>query len=105
MLVAAVTTIPGALPPFPAEVRLLKSNWILRCSRCKAHRRLDAGTLCPMVNIAGSMGPVLMCCGSIMNAKLLKGVVTDHKCGAKCRTSKGHVCECSCGGKNHGRDA
>jgi len=57
-----------------------------------------------MVNIGG-MGPVVMCCGSMMNAKLLKGIATEHKCGAKCRTSKGHVCECSCGGKNHGRDA
>ena len=28
--------------------------------------------------------------------------VTEHKCGAKCVNSKGHVCECSCGGKNHG---
>ena len=24
------------------------------------------------------------------------------KCGAKCTDAKGHVCECSCGGKNHG---
>lgn len=23
-------------------------------------------------------------------------------CSAKCRSSKGHLCECSCGGKNHG---
>lgn len=24
------------------------------------------------------------------------------KCGAKCRSSKGPQCDCSCGGKNHG---
>lgn len=24
------------------------------------------------------------------------------KCNAKCLESTGHVCECSCGGKNHG---
>lgn len=25
-----------------------------------------------------------------------------HKCDARCRNAKGHNCECSCGGKNHG---
>lgn len=26
-----------------------------------------------------------------------------HKCDARCRHAKGHSCECSCGGANHGR--
>ena len=25
-----------------------------------------------------------------------------HKCDARCLNAKGHQCECSCGGKNHG---
>ncbi len=25
-----------------------------------------------------------------------------HKCDARCASATGHVCECSCGGKNHG---
>ena len=25
-----------------------------------------------------------------------------HKCDARCMNAKGHNCECSCGGKNHG---
>jgi hypothetical protein len=25
-----------------------------------------------------------------------------HKCDARCLNAKGHNCECSCGGKNHG---
>jgi hypothetical protein len=25
-----------------------------------------------------------------------------HQCDARCRYAKGHSCECSCGGKNHG---
>jgi hypothetical protein len=25
-----------------------------------------------------------------------------HKCDARCQHAKGHNCECSCGGKNHG---
>lgn len=26
-----------------------------------------------------------------------------HECGPKCVAAKGHLCECSCGGKNHGK--
>lgn len=33
----------------------------------------------------------------------VQGTVTEHKCGAKCLSSKGPVCECSCGGANHGK--
>lgn len=33
---------------------------------------------------------------------VVKGVKTEHKCGAKCRSSKSGKCECSCGGVNHG---
>jgi hypothetical protein len=25
-----------------------------------------------------------------------------HKCDSRCQHAKGHSCECSCGGKNHG---
>lgn len=28
-----------------------------------------------------------------------------HKCDARCQNSKGHVCECECGGKYHGINA
>jgi len=28
-----------------------------------------------------------------------------HKCDARCQNAKGHVCECSCGGKYHGINA
>ena len=27
---------------------------------------------------------------------------SKHKCDARCRNAKGHNCECSCGGENHG---
>ncbi len=30
------------------------------------------------------------------------GRKTEHKCGAKCLNSTGFVCDCSCGGANHG---
>lgn len=28
-----------------------------------------------------------------------------HKCDSRCRSAKGHDCECSCGGQFHGADA
>lgn len=28
-----------------------------------------------------------------------------HKCDARCQNAKGHVCECACGGKNHGANS
>ncbi len=28
----------------------------------------------------------------------------DHKCDVRCTSAKGHNCECSCGGANHGAD-
>jgi hypothetical protein len=37
------------------------------------------------------------------NAKRVEGFVTDTKCDARCQGAKGHMCECSCGGKNHGQ--
>jgi hypothetical protein len=48
---------------------------------------------------------VLNCkgCGEPKWAWPVKGVVsTKHECNAKCLSSTGFACECSCGGKNHG---
>jgi len=33
----------------------------------------------------------------------MEGTVTDFQCDARCENAKGHVCECSCGGMNHGK--
>lgn len=80
--------------------KTLKRTWICRCRACKAHRRVEAGTEVEMWN--GK--PCVRCeCGAgTMVAKPLQGRVTDHECNARCMASKGHVCECSCGGANHG---
>ena len=79
-------------------MRTLKRTWIARCS-CKAHRRIEKGTTVKMWNAK----PSVRCdCGKSMAAKLLRGTTSDHACGARCMGSKGHVCECSCGGANHG---
>ena len=45
--------------------------------------------------------PCPKCSRSILLSPVY-GIVTDHKCDAKCLNSKGHICECSCGGRNHG---
>ena len=105
MVLMNATTIPMALPRYLCEVRPVRRDWILRCTKCKSHVRLDVGTVAPVANIGGFVGPIVTCCGQEMTAKVLKGTVNEHKCGAKCRNSKGHVCDCSCGGKNHGRNA
>ena len=42
-------------------------------------------------------------CTATTYAKIFKISLTDHKCDARCMASKGHICECSCGGKNHGK--
>ena len=34
----------------------------------------------------------------------VQGYVSDHVCDARCTSAKGFQCECSCGGKNHGKD-
>ena len=77
--------------------------WILRCPACKSHRRLEASAV--VKRWQGK--PDVRCdCGRSMTAKPLRGSVSpDHECGARCLGSKGHVCECSCGGANHGTNA
>ena len=42
-------------------------------------------------------------CGKGRRAKSVRGTFSKkHECNAKCLSSTGGVCECSCGGKNHG---
>ncbi len=41
------------------------------------------------------------CCEPV-KSQTMTVKVTKHKCGARCMSSTGHVCECSCGGQNHG---
>lgn len=41
-------------------------------------------------------------CNRLNNGSPVKGRVTAHECNAKCMASTSGICECSCGGKNHG---
>lgn len=89
-----------------------------KCKRCKAHHtRLVTLEIAetyrtdiiakPDRRIRESVdgGPVraVECCGAHVLMQAVQGTRNPEiECGAKCRSSKGHVCECSCGGKNHG---
>ena len=52
----------------------------------------------------GSIAPAgRVCCGRSWDYRSIDGTTNPKiKCNARCTESKGHVCECSCGGKNHG---
>jgi hypothetical protein len=42
-------------------------------------------------------------CGRMMSFGVLKAFLRPkHKCDARCTSARGHNCECSCGGVNHG---
>lgn len=82
--------------------RTLNSTWIARCRTCKGHMRIEPGTTVSMWNNR----PAIRCCGGTMVANLLKSTRSEsHECGARCLSAKGHVCECSCNGANHGSNA
>lgn len=84
------------------EVRPVRRAWVFRCKVCKAHRRFDEGTTAPILNGV----PLAACCGVLMTARAIKGVQNDAvACSAICVGAKGHSCECSCGGRNHGAAA
>ena len=88
-----------------------------RCGRCgnvasivgrRSFGKFNGKTECAIFTEAGAL--VLMnaraactCGNTAVPVKAVEGrVVPEHKCDARCVNSKGHVCDCSCGGKNHG---
>jgi len=107
------------------ELRKTRTNKIATCKSCGTTRRIEvlsrrwfnasSKSLTPTpsferIKINGIPSQdsrtreLLTCCGSALPFKAIKGKVTDHKCGAKCRSAKGGDCECSCGGKHHGEN-
>lgn len=48
---------------------------------------------------------VACACGGPMVGRLIEGTHNDAiACDGRCTAAKGHRCECSCGGANHGAD-
>jgi hypothetical protein len=92
------------------------SRYIAKCFACKCMTSgLSAGQDClrdkndpqrgGAVYTHANGGLVLDCrqCGKPRYAKRVRGVYSaKHVCNDKCMSSTGTVCECSCGGRNHG---
>jgi len=93
-------------------------NEIAKCLRCKkAHLRVATyrrfyvskvylGEVQKRAYLArvGNDLP-LLCCGREWHYRTIDGVKSErHPCDERCTSAKGHKCECSCGGKNHGSE-
>jgi hypothetical protein len=107
------------------------ATYIYNCKRCKRGRRVeypfgsaktgftridDAGRAIPAgiwVQACGGGRPTIyggdvemgICegCKKMMRFGQLKAFFRpEHKCDARCTSARGHSCECSCGGANHG---
>jgi len=63
-------------------------------------RKYDGYAVCAMKDAAGVLRPVT-------RSVEMKARPSRHECDARCINATGRVmrCECSCGGKNHGRGA
>ena len=112
-------TITGLSHPRP-----IKANLVGRCKKCRAGACVRNAVQCLATyqdrngnthrdDVAVADGAVLVgsikggfllpCeCGARINVARVAGKVSHHVCNAKCMSSTGPACECSCGGKNHG---
>lgn len=101
---------------------VLRGRFIGTCDKCgttsafdgyMAEGRIDGRWKCGWASNAGAFHPFNQvsradcACGKSVygvELRLIQGrFVPDHKCGARCRNSKGPTCDCSCGGANHGQ--
>lgn len=82
-----------------ARVETVKSYRRTECDRWMAPKTVMTGELLP----TGEWFNAPKCkCGRHPDLVLVKGTKTAHVCGAKCTNSRSGICNCSCGGKNHG---
>jgi len=100
--------------------------FIHKCSTCKGARRVEwthswdqrgsercahqwtAEAVTKVQHVGFEFGrskaPIIRCtCGGTMGGKFIVASISEHKCDARCMNSRGHVCDCSCGGANHGK--
>lgn len=88
-----------------------------KCTACKGAWVRDLQTVggnhLPVITVGADLvmlsdalchGVVRCECGGRISQtwNAIKARVTSHVCSAKCVSSRSHVCDCSCGGKNHG---
>ena len=88
----------------------IEQKWLGRCVTCKHMYRADncnqqSCNYCSRVYFLRSLstGALYTCghAGSIQWSRI-KGTFSDHKCDVRCTHAIRHVCNCSCGGANHG---
>lgn len=71
--------------------------YLVSCRYCGDRVRLD------VVNVNCVVCNCVKGTHNALKITAIKGRVTAHVCNAKCVSSKSGVCDCSCGGKNHGK--
>lgn len=93
------------------------TRYIANCKACKVYTstlasnvgRADAEMGALFSDEKGESGVIgnlairCRCCGKARKANAVAGKLSlKHECNAKCLSSHSGICECSCGGKNHG---
>jgi hypothetical protein len=91
---------------------------IYNCKKCKVGKRVDYQdnqtrgiwiTACgggkPTEYGGDTVNGLCHKCGRMMVYGVLKGIKNESvPCDGRCTGARGHNCECSCGGANHGID-
>lgn len=69
-------------------------------------KSLPTWTVNGVVVQGDQFGPNRICstCSKCMSADVIRGRKSDTACSISCTSARGHDCECSCAGANHGID-
>lgn len=95
------------------EVRKAARRFIGTCKACKRTqiRELSASgneVACAQCSFCGQRMMAVGAKGLLWPCLTLTAVKgkhnPNHECDARCLNSKGHICECACGGANHGKN-
>jgi len=93
------------------ETRTSAFNIIGSCRKCGRTSRAVATRIVSYTSLLNRLPhrsvrevwpAAVECCGLPLSRTPIKGVRNDTTCDHRCTEAKGHKCECSCGGKNHG---
>lgn len=107
MQIALFDFIP--LNPAPPAARIIRRCQRKGCNHTWARdyepesmtRLTEAGTRISSSHITEWRCP--KCEGSRVEGSQVRGQHSSHVCDARCMCATGPLCECSCGGKNHGK--
>lgn len=103
--VTAMTTKVDGLQRFPRTAVLANRYWPKSHDDMQWFEAVSLEETGELVPIEGDAA-YLPCpsCKAIVLCPRVRGTFANHKrCDARCTNAKGHTCECSCGGANHGK--